>query len=132
MKQALGFAVFGILTLSLVAAAHHGPDQLSLDECGEKQPAVAFDHAAHGKLTACATCHHTQADLTEANAASIQVRGCSDCHVKPEAATTPGCSDMSMTKNIFHVTCVTCHKEAVKADATKKAPTKCAECHVKG
>jgi hypothetical protein len=121
-----------VLCTALVAFAEEVPAKATLDDCGEKQASVTFDHAAHGKLTECKTCHHTQADLTAATAAATDVKACSDCHVKPEAATTLGCSDMSMTKNAFHVTCVTCHKEAVKADATKKAPTKCTECHPKG
>jgi hypothetical protein len=131
MKKALGLAAFVLLFGALVAAnAEQAPDTLKIEGCGEKQAAVEFDHKAHVARADCATCHHTQPELKADS--GIEVTGCRDCHVKPEKAETVGCSEMSMTKNAFHISCVTCHKESVKADATKKAPTKCAECHPKG
>ena len=133
MRKALGLVAVGMLTALVAVYAEQTPTKATLDDCGEKQASVVFDHEAHVKLAAdCTKCHHEAKGLTAANAATTEVKACSECHVKPEAATTPGCADMSMTKNIFHITCVTCHKEAVKADATKKAPTKCTECHPKG
>jgi hypothetical protein len=132
MRKALGFLAVAVMALTLAAAAEQSPESVTIDACGPKQPEVTFDHAAHVKLSDCKTCHHTQADLTAASSATIDVKGCTECHVKPANAETPGCSDMSLTKNAFHIRCIDCHKQAVKADATKKAPTKCAECHVKG
>jgi hypothetical protein len=132
MRKILGLMTLAVLCAALGAVAEAPPAKVSLDACKVKQAAVAFDHAAHAKVGECKTCHHEQANLTAANAASTEVKKCAECHLKPEAATTLGCSDMGMTKNMFHVSCVNCHKETVKADATKKAPTKCAECHPKG
>jgi hypothetical protein len=132
MRKALGLAALAVLCTAFVAVAEAPPAKVSLDACGEKQAAVAFDHEKHVKAGECKTCHHEQAGLTAANAASTEVKKCAECHVKPEAATTLGCGDMGMTKNMYHVTCVGCHKEAVKADPAKKAPAKCTECHPKG
>lgn len=132
MKKALGLVALGMLCTVLVAAnAEQAPEKITLKSCGEKQAPVTFDHKAHGARTECKTCHHNQADLTAATVATLEVTGCTECHLKPEKAETPGCTEMSLTKNIFHIKCVTCHKEAVKADAAVKAPTKCTECHPK-
>lgn len=105
--------------------ATQAPAKITVDEAAKKQPAVTFDHAAHGKLTKCETCHHTQKGLTGASA--DEVKKCSSCHLTPEKAETPKMSEMSMTKNPFHIKCISCHKEA----KDPKAPTKCADCHKK-
>lgn len=130
------FVPFALAALAVLAGtalvavpASQAPDQATLDDCVAKKSAVVFPHGQHAKDIACATCHHTQADL-EAGAAT-EVKTCGTCHVTPEKAETPVCSQMSMTKNPFHLTCVNCHKEEAKKNAESKAPTKCDQCHPK-
>ena len=105
--------------------ANAAPAKITIDDAAKKQPAVTFDHAAHGKLTKCETCHHTQKGL-DAKAAT-EVATCASCHLTPKEATTPKISEMSPTKNPYHIGCVKCHKDA----KNPKAPVKCAECHKK-
>jgi len=121
-----------ILTSSafLVAAAAEMPQQVTLQGCGTKQPPVEFDHVKHTeRVPECATCHHTQADLTAANAEAVQT--CNSCHKDPKDAKTPSCDQMSPTKNPYHIRCMGCHRDQVKKDASLKAPTKCTDCHKK-
>lgn len=134
MKKVLG--ILGCAALLLVGAsiavaatAKQMPDSVKLNACQAKQPAVTFPHKTHVAVGECKTCHHTQADLKAGSDTAVQK--CGPCHVKPEKETTPKCAEMSMTKNPFHIKCVGCHKATVAKDATKKAPTKCAECHKK-
>ncbi|HVS04316.1 MAG TPA: cytochrome c3 family protein [Thermoanaerobaculia bacterium] len=112
------------LAFALTAAvlwAHHGPTQVTLDT-GDKRPPVVFEHTKHvERVAACDTCHHTNKGLTAA--ADKEVKTCASCHVNPEKAGTPDATEMSMTKNPFHILCVGCHKEEAKG------PTKCADCH---
>lgn len=124
----IGVAVV-LATAALVATVAGPPEAVTIDDCANKQPAVNFPHAAHVELTECTTCHHTQEGLTAESADEVQP--CSSCHTEPAEAGTPKCSEMSMTKNPFHITCVGCHKETKKADAETKAPTTCKGCHVK-
>jgi cytochrome c553 len=105
--------------------ANQAPAKVTIDDAAKKQPAVTFDHAAHGKLTKCETCHHTQKGLTEKS--TDEVATCASCHMNPKDAATPNQAEMSMTKNPFHMGCVKCHKDSKNANA----PTKCAECHKK-
>jgi hypothetical protein len=105
--------------------ANAAPAKITIDDAAKKQPAVTFDHAAHGKLTKCETCHHTQKGL--AATATTEVATCASCHMTPEKAETPKISEMSMTKNPYHIGCIKCHKDSKNA----KAPTKCTDCHKK-
>ena len=55
-------------------------------------------------------------------------RGCKNyckCHAGKRKGKKPGCAEMSMKKNPFHITCAGCHKKL------KKGPTKCKACHKK-
>jgi len=123
-------ALVALAGTALVAVpASQAPDQVAIDDCVSKKSAVAFPHNEHAKRLECATCHHTQADLKAG--AATEVKTCGTCHTTPEAAETPVCSQMSMTKNPFHLTCVNCHKEEAKKNAETKAPTKCDQCHPK-
>jgi hypothetical protein len=126
-----GFAVV-LLAASLAfgAPAKQAPETAKIDDCVAKRVAVEFPHAKHvtGGI-ACATCHHTQADLKAGT--DVEVPSCGSCHSAPEKATTPKCAEMGLTKNPFHISCLGCHKETVAKDATKKAPTKCDDCHPK-
>lgn len=117
------------VSLVSAATAKEAPKDITISDCQAKQPAVAFPHGKHQALD-CKTCHHTQADLKAGTDTVVQK--CKDCHVAPEKAETPKCSEMSMTKNPFHISCVGCHKAEVAKNAAKPLPVKCADCHKKG
>ena len=114
-------------TGAFAVKANQSPAKITLDQAVKKQPAVTFDHAAHQKLTKCETCHHTQKGLTDKS--TDEVATCASCHTTPEKATTSKISEMSPTKNPYHIACVKCHKDMAKEHP--KAPTKCVQCHVK-
>ena len=120
----LGIGALAIVASGMMMAAD---DVMTIDACAAKKSAVSFPHKAHEALTECSTCHHTQEGL----AAGGEAEKCSSCHLEPEDAATPKCAEMSMSKNPYHKACVACHKDAVKADAESKAPTKCDGCHPK-
>lgn len=114
----------GILAVfSSVAGAVSPPVDITIDDCVAKKSAVAFPHELHFEKYECSTCHHTQENLTKDTA--DQAKPCSECHMEPEKASTPICSQMSPKKNPFHIKCVSCHKEE------KAGPTKCNDCHPK-
>jgi hypothetical protein len=123
----LGLALaMTLFSVALYAAmAKDAPETIVIDDCAAKQSPVTFPHKAHQELTECATCHHTQKDLKAGS--DMEVQPCSACHLEPEKAETPQCSQMSTSKNPFHITCVGCHKESGK----EAAPTKCFDCHPK-
>jgi hypothetical protein len=86
----------------------------------------------HYEANECTTCHHSQEELTlEAAQGGMEVEACAGCHVEPEEEDTPKCTEKSLKKNPFHITCVGCHKDSKAEDETISAPTKCAECHPK-
>ena len=122
-------SILGIVALAVAASGLMvvAGDEITIDDCANKKSAVTFPHKAHEALTECTTCHHT----TEGLVAGGEAETCASCHVEPEDATTPKCSEMSMSKNPFHKACVKCHKDAVKEDEASKAPTKCDGCHPK-
>jgi hypothetical protein len=114
------------------AQATDPPEELTLDSCGDTRAAVKFPHKAHFEGIECTTCHHSQEDLTlEAAQGGMEVEACADCHLEPEEADTPVCTEKSLKKNPFHINCVTCHKDAKAEDESLSVPTKCAECHPK-
>ncbi len=135
MRRLLAFCSIAALAVSVAflvtARAADMPETITLDSCGDKQPAVTFSHAKHAETVKCAECHHTQPDLTADSGGEVQT--CASCHKEPEDPKTPTCSHMSPTKNAFHINCMGCHKDAVKKDASLKgkAPVTCKECHVK-
>jgi hypothetical protein len=115
-----------LISVALFAAtAKESPETIVIDDCASKQSPVTFPHKAHQELTQCVTCHHTQEGLTADS--DMEVKPCSACHLEPEAAETPKCSQMSTRKNPFHIACVGCHKESGK----DTAPTGCFDCHPK-
>jgi len=115
----------GVSTVTLAATASEAPETITLDACTSKKSAVEFTHQAHGELTECTTCHHTQEGLTADS--DMTVEPCSSCHLDPADAATPDCTQMSLSKNPFHINCVGCHKES----GSENAPTKCDDCHPK-
>jgi hypothetical protein len=112
-----------LLFVGALVVAGTAPDEIILDGCGEKKSAVAFPHAAHLELTECTTCHHTAEGLTADS--GTEVKSCKSCHLNPEDAATPSCSEMSLSKNPYHKLCISCHKEQAKG------PAKCNDCHPK-
>jgi hypothetical protein len=120
----LGLCALVIGASGLMAIAS---DVITIDECANKKSAVQFPHATHQGLTECSTCHHTQEGLAEGG----EAEKCGKCHLEPEDAATPKCSEMSMTKNPYHKMCISCHKDEVAKNAESKAPTKCDGCHPK-
>lgn len=131
MRKYLPFALAALVLLvgSTFVAGAAMPDKVTIDDCVAKKAAVAFPHAEHAKAHECKTCHHTQPALTATS--TEKVEACGTCHVAPEKAETPKCSEMSATKNPFHMSCVACHKEELAKKADTKAPTKCDQCHPK-
>lgn len=122
------FACLAFLVATAVFAGTAAPEKATIDDCVAKKAAVEFPHKAHvDRDIACATCHHNSPDLK----AGGEAQACGACHVTPEKAETPKCSEMSTTKNPFHLTCVKCHKEELAKKADTKAPTKCDQCHPK-
>jgi len=116
-------------TALVAAPATEAPATVTIDDCVAKKSAVEFPHGKHAEHLACTTCHHTQEGLEAGS--SMEVQTCGACHVTPEDAATPVCSQMSSSKNPFHITCVGCHKEEASKNAETKAPTKCDQCHPK-
>jgi hypothetical protein len=129
MKKSLvmiGLAALAIFAVGALYAGTELPGEVMIDDCVAKKAAVKFDHTAHQERGECVACHHTQdAGLTADSGAEVQ--SCGACHNEPAEDTTPVCSQMSMSKNPFHKTCIGCHKES----GAEAAPTKCDGCHPK-
>lgn len=121
--------VFAVAAVATDKTAKESPETITLADCQAKKTPVDFPHAKHQKTLACKVCHHTQETLK--GDTDEVVKPCRACHVKPEKADTPKCSQMSATKNPFHIRCVGCHKQEIAKDATKKLPVKCEDCHKK-
>jgi hypothetical protein len=113
----------------MAATAGEAPETTMIDDCVNKQAAVEFPHKVHADGIECVTCHHAQEGLTADS--SEEVAPCGSCHTEPEDAETPICSQMSSSKNPFHIRCVGCHKEKLEADESFTGPTKCTQCHPK-
>jgi len=131
-KTFLPFALAAVTILAgstFIAGAATPPEKVTIDDCVAKKTAVEFPHGAHAKVNECKTCHHTQPTLTATSTDKVET--CGTCHVTPAKAETPKCSEMSLTKNPFHMLCVKCHKEELAKKADTKAPTKCDQCHPK-
>ena len=125
----VALAVLAVST-ALVALAEI-PENITIDACAVAKAPVEFPHKAHFELTDCVTCHHTSEGLTLETAADMEVASCGSCHIEPEKAETPLCSEKSLKKNPYHISCVGCHKETKKENADTTAPTKCTDCHPK-
>ena len=134
MRKALIYTSIGVFVLAsgallLPATAADFPQDITLEGCGTKQPPVDFTHGKHAEGVKCASCHHTQPDLT---ATSGEAATCVSCHKDPKDDALD-CAQMSPKKNPYHVKCMGCHKDSIKKDASLKgkAPTTCKACHVK-
>ncbi len=120
MIRKLSFALAGIAALglctSLVAwAAKPPPKTVTLKACQKAKSPVEFPHEKHVKdyKVECKSCHHAKAEA----------QGCAGCHQGKAEGKKPGCQEMSMTKNPYHITCINCHK------SKGKGPKSCKECH---
>jgi len=128
LQWGVGVAVaLGLVsTVALAGNAKAPPEKASIAECKKAKDPVAFEHKKHvDRKVECAKCHHNQKDLKAG--ADVEVKKCSECHLTPEKPETLKCTEMGAAKNPYHKLCIECHK----ADAAKKAPTKCADCHKK-
>lgn len=109
------------------AAAVKAPDAIVMKDAA--LGAVTFQHKAHATRTGekCATCHH--ASKPEKPETKLN-QACRDCHMKPPAA-----GMKTSRQAAFHNStaqsgvCIDCHRKEVAAG--RKAPVKCAECHLK-
>jgi hypothetical protein len=127
MRKALSILAVGALAVAASALLVSAEDVIMIDDCANKKSPVSFPHEAHKALAECSACHHTQEGLAEGG----EAEPCASCHNEPEDAATPKCSEMSLSKNHYHINCIKCHKDAVKENAESKAPTKCDGCHPK-
>jgi hypothetical protein len=109
-----------------LALADQIPETIIINAAAKKQPPVPFTHAKHATTLAktCDTCHHLQKNLTAEKVKDMKVVKCSTCHLDPKGE-VPSMREMSMTKNPFHIRCISCHK------AEKKGPVVCTACHKK-
>jgi hypothetical protein len=112
-------------TVASAATASEAPESVTLDGCMAKRSAVEYPHKLHADTIECVTCHHTQEGL--AAESDMTVETCDSCHLSPADEATPDCTQMSLSKNPYHINCVGCHKE----DGAETAPTKCDDCHPK-
>ncbi|MGA7616175.1 MAG: cytochrome c3 family protein [Thermoanaerobaculia bacterium] len=121
------FLVVALCCSTTAAFAHHGPVTITIDEAQKKMAPVTFPHGEHGEKLApsCDTCHHMNKGLKAGDDLS-KVKKCSACHLDPKSPNIPSMREMSMTKNPFHIRCISCHKEK-----GGDAPTKCTGCHKK-
>lgn len=112
---ALGL-VGGVAMLYTTASAKDAPKKVVIDKCKKKKSGVSFDHQAHVKKQKikCKTCHHTGKNDSCATA---------KCHAGKAEGKKPGCAEMSLKKNPYHISCVGCHKKQ------KKGPKGCKDCH---
>ena len=115
----LGFVVVGLAGGFSAWAAKSPPKTLPIKECQKSKPSVTFPHALHLKKVkaACQVCHH--------KGKPDQLCGRAGCHANQAAGKRPGCAEMSLSKNPFHIMCIKCHKEE------GKGPKTCAQCHKK-
>jgi len=131
MRKSILIGLLVAMVVAVAAMAAEVPAKVTIKDCAATKGTVEFDHKAHlTRAKTCAVCHHTMKDLTAENAATKTVEPCGKCHAKPEKATTPVCSDKTMTANPFHMVCVKCHKETKLAKPDTKAPSgMCTGCH---
>jgi len=128
VKKYLSVLIAVIFLMVAVGVLVAADEKKAQDTYTLKAPngAVKFDHKKHAAAK-CETCHHASKPEKPSKAAH---EACADCHTTP--ATAPMKTKLQAA---FHNpaaqsgVCIDCHKKEVAAG--KKAPTKCAECHVK-
>ncbi len=87
-----------------------------------KMPVVAFDHAAHAKANACASCHAANPGV-EKNSAGLPV----NIMQTPVFSAFAGVnsSDPAARKEAFHAACATCHAQKGAGPSLAQ----CRDCH---
>lgn len=130
MRKLILLAIIALSAVAIMAIAEV-PEDIVIDACADAKTPVAFPHKAHFEFAACVDCHHTSEGLTAETVADMTVETCGSCHIEPEDADTPLCSEKSTKKNPYHINCIGCHKEFKKENAETTAPTKCTACHPK-
>ena len=129
-KNLVTIAVAAAITLCFAlgtantVSADAGPADPVLKTAAAKKPS-AFPHKAHQDMYPCAECHHSADAGKQAPYVAGQEGKCESCHNKDMAN-----AKLNDFKKAAHANCKDCHKAAAKDG--KKAPTKCAGCHVKG
>jgi len=114
-KFAMLIAVVMVAVFSAgVIVAANAPETTTIKDVQKSKPAVTFNHKAHAdRIKNCAECHHKDAAGKE--------QKCFACHKAEKKG------DAVALKDVMHKKCKDCHSK----DATKKAPTKCDDCHKK-
>jgi hypothetical protein len=145
-KLKIFFASFFLGTLLVIPSqfpsASEVPGVITLDHIGEIYEEVTFDHAMHGEVASCATCHHHTMDMpstdtrcTPCHKTSVQVDivACKGCHsINPGNAKTMDSAskgkifhiDTAGLKRAYHLQCMGCHEEM-------GVPNGCKDCHFK-
>lgn len=109
------------------ASASKAPDVILMKDAA--LGSVKFPHKQHEAVTGkeCMTCHHASKPEKRETRPN---QACRECHTKP-----PSAGMKTSRQAAFHNStaqsgvCIDCHKK--QAAAGKKAPVKCAECHVR-
>ena len=110
--------------------AMENPEIITIKDVQDVKPPVIFSHKKHnssdGLNLKCVECHH---NIKEGE----QPKSCAACHDKEKddgkKIALKGNPPTSVTKGMFHVKCVGCHKSEKDKNAASKAPTICNGCH---
>jgi len=109
----LAVVLVAVFSAGVIVAAN-APEKAVINEVQKVKAPVAFPHKAHAdRIKNCAECHHKDAAGKE--------QKCFACHKAEKTG------DAVSMKDAMHTKCKGCHSK----DATKKAPTKCDDCHKK-
>jgi Class III cytochrome C family len=117
------YVVAGLMVLGVTGVVVGGleaktaPKVIVIDKCKSKRSGVTFKHAFHVKTikVKCKTCHH--------NKGKVKTCSGSGCHKGKAKGDRPGCAELSLKKNPYHIACIGCHKKR------GKGPKKCKQCH---
>jgi hypothetical protein len=142
-KQALlvlTAVALGVVFLFAVVYATQAPDSITMESkvfAKHKKALVTFTHKKHNVdyKIACAECHHAYKEGKNVWKEGDAVQKCCECHTEAKAPKGDKSSKKEQIEKYYysaiHANCVGCHKDTMKADPKKAAPTKCAECHPK-
>jgi len=109
----LAVVMVAVFSAGVIVAAD-APEKAVINEVQKAKAPVAFPHKAHAdRIKNCAECHHKDAAGKE--------QKCFACHKAEKQGAAVS------LKDAMHTKCKGCHSK----DATKKAPTKCDDCHKK-
>lgn len=113
----LAIVVAVTFSAAVVIGATAPAGKVTIKEIQKTKPEVTFNHKAHvdNLKGDCKACHHKDEAGKEQKCSAASCHGAKADGKKVEL------------KEAFHKTCRDCHKK----DASKKAPTKCDDCHKK-